>query len=84
MKDADRRDPADPLAMNDFNVFTFTSKAYPATSPLIAEQGQLVRIRLGNLGPMDHHPIHLHGYSFHVGSQSDIVVPTPMALTTSM
>jgi FtsP/CotA-like multicopper oxidase with cupredoxin domain len=23
-----------------------------------------VRIRLGNLGPMDHHPIHIHGLSF--------------------
>ena len=56
----------DPLAMNDFNVLTFNSKAYPATTPLIAEEGELVRIRLGNLGPMDHHPIHLHGYSFHV------------------
>ncbi len=56
----------DPLAMNDFNVLTFNSKAFPATSPLGVELGDLVRIRLGNLGPMDHHPIHLHGYSFEV------------------
>jgi len=56
----------DPLAMNDFNVLTFNSKAYPATTPLAVEVGDLVRIRIGNLGPMDHHPIHLHGYSFHV------------------
>jgi hypothetical protein len=56
----------DPLAMNDFNILTFNSKAFPATSPLVAEQGDLVRIRLGNLGPMDHHPIHLHGHSFEV------------------
>jgi FtsP/CotA-like multicopper oxidase with cupredoxin domain len=26
----------------------------------------LVRIRLGNLGPMDHHPIHIHGHAFEV------------------
>jgi FtsP/CotA-like multicopper oxidase with cupredoxin domain len=25
-----------------------------------------VRIRLGNLGPMDHHPIHIHGHAFAV------------------
>ena len=25
-----------------------------------------VRIRLGNLSAMDHHPIHLHGYHFFV------------------
>jgi len=56
----------DPLAMNDFNVLTFNSKAFPATAPLAIEVGDLVRIRLGNIGPMDHHPIHLHGYAFHV------------------
>jgi FtsP/CotA-like multicopper oxidase with cupredoxin domain len=56
----------DPLAMNDFNVLTFNSKSFPATEPMIAESGDLVRIRLGNLGPMDHHPIHLHGYAFEI------------------
>ena len=56
----------DPMAMNDFNVLTFNSKSFPATEPLVAEVGDLVRIRLGNLGPMDHHPIHLHGYAFEV------------------
>lgn len=56
----------DPLAMTDFNLLTFNSRAYPATEPLMAHVGEKVRIRLGNLGPMDHHPIHLHGLSFHV------------------
>jgi len=55
-----------PLAMNEFNVLTFNSKAFPATAPLVVETGDLVRIRLGNLGPMDHHPIHLHGHAFEV------------------
>jgi len=57
---------ADPLAMNDFNVLTFNGKAFPATTPLVAETGDLVRIRLANLGPMEHHPIHLHGHHFEV------------------
>jgi FtsP/CotA-like multicopper oxidase with cupredoxin domain len=56
----------DPLAMNDFNVLTFNSKAFPATEPLVAEQGDRVRLRLANLGPMDHHPLHLHGHAFEV------------------
>ena len=56
----------DPSAMNDFNVLTFNSKAFPGTEPLVAQVGERVRIRLGNLGPMDHHPIHLHGYAFEV------------------
>ncbi len=65
----------DPLAMSDFNVLTFNSKAFPATEPLVAERGDLVRIRLGNLGPMDHHPIHLHGYSFEITETDGGPVP---------
>ncbi len=53
-----------PMAMNEWNVLTFNHKAFPATEPLVAELGDLVRIRLGNLGPMDHHPIHIHGHAF--------------------
>ncbi len=65
----------DPLAMNDFNVLTFNSKAFPGTEPLVAELGDLVRIRLGNLGPMDHHPLHLHGYAFEVTETDGGPVP---------
>jgi FtsP/CotA-like multicopper oxidase with cupredoxin domain len=56
----------DPLEMIDFNLLTFNSKAFPGTDPLVAEVGDLVRIRLGNLSPMEHHPIHLHGHAFRV------------------
>jgi hypothetical protein len=52
--------------MTDFNVLTMNAKAFPATAPLVVRTGERVRIRLGNLGPMDHHPIHLHGYQFRV------------------
>jgi len=65
----------DPLAMNDFNVLTFNSKAFPGTAPLVAETGDLVRLRLGNLGPMDHHPIHLHGHAFSVVATDGGAVP---------
>jgi hypothetical protein len=65
----------DPMAMSDFNVLTFNSKAFPATEPLVAELGDLVRIRIGNLGPMDHHPIHLHGYAFEVTETDGGKVP---------
>ncbi len=65
----------DPLAMNDFNVLTFNGKAFPATEPLVAELGDLVRIRFGNLGPMDHHPIHLHGHAFEVVATDGGAVP---------
>ncbi len=55
-----------PTEMTDFNVLTFNSKAFPGTAPLIAKVGERVRIRIGNLGAMEHHPIHLHGYQFRI------------------
>ena len=56
----------DPNVMSDFNILTMNAKAFPGTAPLVARKGQRVRIRLGNLSAMDHHPIHLHGYNFTV------------------
>ncbi len=66
---------ADPLAMTDFNVLTLNGKAFPATAPLVAEIGDLVRIRIANLGPMDHHPIHIHGHTFEVVATDGGSVP---------
>jgi len=66
----------DPNAMSDFNVLTFNGKAYPATEPLVVRRGSRVRIRLGNLGPMDHHPIHIHGTRFVVTGTDGGDVPT--------
>jgi FtsP/CotA-like multicopper oxidase with cupredoxin domain len=48
--------------MTEFNILTMNSKVYPATHPLVARLGERVRIRFGNLGATDHHPIHLHGF----------------------
>jgi FtsP/CotA-like multicopper oxidase with cupredoxin domain len=53
-----------PLEMIEFNVLTMNAKVFPATEPLVVKTGQRVRIRLANLSPMEHHPIHLHGYHF--------------------
>jgi hypothetical protein len=50
----------------NFNILTMNGKVMPATEPLIAELGDNVWIRFGNLSAMDHHPIHLHGYSFKI------------------
>ena len=56
----------DPNEMTDFNVLTINARAFPGTHPLVAKLGDKVRIRIGNLSAMDHHPIHLHGYYFKV------------------
>ncbi len=56
----------DPNEMTDFNIFTFNAKAFPGTAPLVAKLGDRVRVRLGNLSAMSHHPIHLHGYQYKI------------------
>jgi manganese oxidase len=56
----------DPNEMIEFNLLTMNAKAFPGTEPLVARTGQRVRIRLGNLSAMDHHPIHLHGHQFMI------------------
>jgi FtsP/CotA-like multicopper oxidase with cupredoxin domain len=56
----------DPNEMTDFNIFTFNGKVFPATEPLQMQLGHRVRIRLANLSPMSHHPIHVHGLRWRV------------------
>jgi len=56
----------DPTKMSDFNLLTINAKAFPATASLVCQKGDRVRLRFGNLGAMDHHPIHLHGHYFKV------------------
>jgi FtsP/CotA-like multicopper oxidase with cupredoxin domain len=55
-----------PNEMIEFNMLTMNAKAFPGTAPLVVRTGQRVRVRLGNLSPMEHHPIHLHGHEFRV------------------
>lgn len=54
-----------PNIMTDFNLFTFNSRAFPGTAPLVAKTGDRVRMRFGNVG-QECHPIHLHGHSFRI------------------
>jgi FtsP/CotA-like multicopper oxidase with cupredoxin domain len=65
----------DPNEMNDFNVLTFNSRAFPATEPLLIKRGERVRIRFGNLSANDHHPIHMHGLFFEVTGTDGGTVP---------
>lgn len=55
----------DPNVMTEFNTFTFNSRAFPGTAPLVAKTGDRVRIRIANIG-QESHPIHIHGHSFKV------------------
>jgi FtsP/CotA-like multicopper oxidase with cupredoxin domain len=64
-----------PNEMVEFNVLTMNARAFPGTAPLVVRRGQRVRIRLCNLSPMDHHPIHLHGHHFQVTETDGGEVP---------
>lgn len=55
-----------PMEMTDFNILTLNARVFPGTDALVAKLGEKVRIRIGNLSAMDHHPIHLHGYQFTI------------------
>jgi FtsP/CotA-like multicopper oxidase with cupredoxin domain len=65
----------DPNEMTDFNLLTMNGKAFPGTAPLVLERGQKVRIRLGNLSAMDHHPIHIHGHQFWITETDGGLIP---------
>jgi manganese oxidase len=64
-----------PIEMTDFNVLTFNGRSFPGTAPLVAKYGDRVRIRFGNLSPMEHHPIHLHGFYWKITEIDGLQVP---------
>lgn len=61
-------DPTDPavdvdqvMILNDGPLgFTINGKGFPATAPIVANLGQLIRVRYMNEG-LQIHPMHLHG-----------------------
>lgn len=55
----------DPSVMQDFDLWTFNSKVFPATEPLVMRTGERLRLRIGNLS-MWNHPIHMHSNPFWV------------------
>ncbi|MBE8717485.1 multicopper oxidase family protein [Cellvibrio polysaccharolyticus] len=55
----------DPSVMTEFDLWTMNSKVFPFIDSLVAQTGERVRIRMGNLS-MWNHPMHLHGVQFDV------------------
>jgi FtsP/CotA-like multicopper oxidase with cupredoxin domain len=53
------------MTMTDMNLWTWNSRVFPGIDPLVVNQGDRVRVRVGNL-TMTNHPIHMHGYDFKV------------------
>ena len=55
----------DPNVMVEFDLWTWNSKVFPFIDHVLAETGDRVRVRIGNLS-MWNHPIHMHGVQFQV------------------
>jgi FtsP/CotA-like multicopper oxidase with cupredoxin domain len=79
--DPDADDPAvdQDIAMilNDGPLgFTINGKGFPATEPIVAKQGDTIRIRYMNEG-LQIHPMHLHGIPQQVVAKDGWTLPTP-------
>jgi manganese oxidase len=60
--------------------YLINGKAFPATDPIEAKEGERVLIRLVNLGQMTH-PMHMHGHPFKIVGTDGYPVPPGQALT---
>ena len=77
-------DPDDPevdvdyvLIANDGPLgYTLNGKDFPATEPIVAKQGDLVRLRYMNEG-LQIHPMHLHGIPQKVIAKDGYPLPEP-------
>ncbi len=56
----------DPNEMVEFNTPHAQRARLSRHRPLLARLGDRVRVRIGNLSAMDHHPIHVHGHAWKV------------------
>jgi FtsP/CotA-like multicopper oxidase with cupredoxin domain len=56
--------------------FTLNGKGFPATEPIVASQGQTIRVRYMNEG-LQIHPMHLHGMPQLVSARDGYPVPEP-------
>lgn len=65
----------DPNVFSGFNTLTLNGNCFPGTETMVAKLGDRVRIRIGNLSAMDHHPMHIHGHAFEVIETDGGIVP---------
>ncbi len=56
--------------------FTINGKGFPATEPIVAKQGDMIRIRYMNEG-LQIHPMHLHGIPQMVIAKDGWTLPQP-------
>ena len=65
----------------EYNYFTINGKSFPATEPIVVEEGQLVRLRFINPSQTIH-PMHLHGTDMAVVAKDGEPLAEPQRLNT--
>ncbi|MBI2765921.1 MAG: copper oxidase [Chloroflexi bacterium] len=69
-----------PMAGAEANYFTINGKSFPDTEKIQVKRGDVVRLRLENVGQLTH-PMHLHGASFKIVATDGNPVPEAAQLT---
>src|SRR5262249_29031508 len=70
------------MVLNDTGIgFSINGKSFPATQPILAKKGDLIRIRYLNEGLMIH-PMHLHGIPQKVIAKDGYMLPAPYMADT--
>lgn len=62
--------------MPEFNEFMINGKSFPAVDPIQVKEGEIVRLRLINIGE-EIHSIHIHGHEFVVTHKDGYALPAP-------
>lgn len=63
-----------PPSSPSYNIYTMNGKAYPMTPKLHIRRDELIRIRLINVGAVEHY-MHLHGHDFWEVARDGAVLP---------
>jgi len=61
--------------------YTINGKGFPATAPIVAKKGDVIRVRFMNEGLMIH-PMHLHGMPMRVIAKDGYALPQPYLVDT--
>ena len=69
-----------PMAGAEPNYFTINGKSFPDTEKIQVKRGEVVRLRLENVGQLTH-PMHLHGAFFRIVATDGNPVPEGAQLT---
>lgn len=73
--------PGSPQDVYTTDIFTFNARSFPYTSKIHARVGDIIRLRLINVGSQSH-SIHLHGHSFLVTHKDGKPLPEPLEMDT--